>query len=272
MPPTVSTPRFDGAVPGVYERYLVPLLFEPFARDLAARVASMSPMRVLEVAAGTGALTRELADRLPASAQLVATDLSPAMLEVARMRGASRAVRWSPADALQLPFDDASFDAVACQFGAMFFPDRAAGYAEARRVLAPSGRYVFNVWDRVENNDFTAIVVQALAALFPDDPPTFIARIPHGCHDPAQVRADLGDAGFDDVAIETVALRSHAASPRDVAIAFCHGTPVRDEILQRDSGALDRATDAVTTALAERYGARAIEGGMSARVVIATRR
>jgi ubiquinone/menaquinone biosynthesis C-methylase UbiE len=265
-------PRFDGAVPGVYERYLVPLLFEPFARDLAARVASMSPMRVLEVAAGTGALTRALAERLPASTEIVATDLSPAMLDVAQARGASRAVRWLPADALQLPFEDARFDAVACQFGAMFFPDRRAGYAEARRVLAPSGRFAFNVWDRVENNDFTAVVVHALAALFPDDPPTFIARIPHGYHDADQVRADLERAGFDDVAIETVQLRAHAASPRDVAIAFCHGTPVRDEILQRDSGALDRATDTVTTALAERFGARAIDGRMSALVVTATRR
>ena len=271
MPPTVPAPRFDGAVPGVYEPYLVPMIFEPFARDLAARVAADAPMRVLEIAAGTGALTRELARVLPAQARIVATDLSPAMLDVAKSRGTARAVEWSQADALQLPFDDGTFDAVACQFGAMFFPDRPRGYAEARRVLAPSGRFAFNVWGRVEDNDFTDVIVRALTALFPHDPPTFIARVPHGYHDAAILRRDLAAAGFDEVVVETVDLRSHATSPRDAAIAFCHGTPLREEILQRDAGALDRATDVATTALATRFGTGSIDGRIRALVVSAKR-
>jgi ubiquinone/menaquinone biosynthesis C-methylase UbiE len=271
MPAIPSGPRFDGAVPGVYEKYLVPLIFEPFARDLAARVARDRPARVLELAAGTGALTRELARVLPADAKIVATDLSPAMLDVARSRGTCRPVQWAPADALQLPFNDGAFDAVACQFGAMFFPDHTHGFAEAHRVLAPSGRFVFNVWGRLEDNDFAAVVMHALGALFPHDPPTFLARIPHACADPEPLRRELAAAGFDDVAIERVDLRSHAASPRDVAIAFCHGTPLREEILERDAGALDRATDMSTTALARRFGAGPIDGRISALVAIATR-
>jgi SAM-dependent methyltransferase len=271
MPASTPAPRFEGAVPGVYERYLVPLIFEPFARDLAARVARLSPMRVLEIAAGTGALTRELDRALPAAARLVATDLSPAMLDVAQARGTGGPVQWSQADAMALPFDDASFDTVACQFGAMFFPDRPHAYAEARRVLVPSGRLMFNVWGPVADNDFTAVVVEAVTALFPRDPPTFIARVPHGYHDPDVLRRDLASAGFDDVTVETVDLHSRAATPRDAAIAFCHGTPLRDEILQRDAGALDRATDAATRALAERFGPTHIEGRISALVVTATR-
>ena len=146
------------------------------------------------------------------------------------------------ADALALPFGDQSYDAVTCQFGAMFFPDRVAGYKEARRVLKPGGYFIFNVWDRISENDFADTVTQALAEMFPDDPPRFMARTPHGYHDVDEIRADLKAAGFANASADVVDVRSKASSARDAAIAYCQGTPLRNEIEARDASRLDEAT------------------------------
>jgi ubiquinone/menaquinone biosynthesis C-methylase UbiE len=167
-----SDKLFAGSIPEIYDRFLVPLIFEPYARDLAARVAGLDPQNVLETAAGTGVLTREIASRLPAHARLVATDLNQPMLDLAAaQQGGAGRVAWRQADALALPFEDQSFDAVTCQFGVMFFPDKIQGYRQARRVLKPGGRFLFNVWDQISENDFADVVTQSLATLFPQDPP-----------------------------------------------------------------------------------------------------
>ncbi|HEY6137275.1 MAG TPA: methyltransferase domain-containing protein, partial [Thermoanaerobaculia bacterium] len=174
---------FHGSIPQLYEAYLVPLIFEPYAADLAQRLAAHPPARLLEVAAGTGVATRSLASVLPESTAIVATDLNQPMLAMAAATGTSRPVEWRQADAMQLPFADAAFDAVACQFGAMFFPDKARAFSEIRRVLRPGGVFLFSVWDRIEDNEFADDVTNALAALFPAHPPRFLARTPHGYHD-----------------------------------------------------------------------------------------
>src|SRR4051794_32565409 len=195
---------FAGSIPENYDRYMVPLIFEPFAADLARRAASLSPGAVLEVAAGTGVVTRALAPKLSPGASYVVTDLNQPMLDyAASQQAADSRVQWRQADALALPFEDAAFDLVCCQFGAMFFPDRPAGYREARRVLTPGGRFLFNVWDRIEENVFADDVTNALASIFPGDPPRFLARTPHGYHDTALIRRDLEGAGFSRVRIET---------------------------------------------------------------------
>ena len=265
---TGSDARFEGSVPAVYAAKLVPLLFEPYAADLAARVAANSPERVLEIAAGTGAVTRELAARLPKGASIVATDLNPPMLAQASAREMARPVEWRPADAMQLPFDDASFDAVVCQFGVMFFPDRARAFAQARRVLRPGGAFVFNTWDRIADNELADWIQAALAELYPGDPPRFMERTPHGYHDPEVVARDLAAGGFTAAPrVERITLRSRAASARDAAQAFCHGTPLRDEILARDPASLDAATAAAERALAARFGDGPIDAKMQAFVV-----
>ena len=259
---------FAGSIPHLYDTLLVPLIFEPYAIDLARRTAARSPRRVLEVAAGTGVVTRHMASLLADGTRIVATDLNPAMLERAQAVGVPRPVTWQPADALQLPFADAEFDAVVCQFGAMFFPDRAAGFAEARRVLAPGGCLLFNVWDRIESNEFAATVTAALAELFPTDPPRFLARTPHGYFERHAIQADLAAAGFaKPEGIETVTARSRASSAQVPAIAYCQGTPLRNEILARDSGGLQRATAVATDAIAARFGDRAVDGQIQALVV-----
>jgi ubiquinone/menaquinone biosynthesis C-methylase UbiE len=262
---------FAGSIPEIYQRFLVPLIFEPYAEDLAARVARVAPHDVLETAAGTGVLTRALAARLPA-ARLVATDLNQPMLDLAAARQPdAKKVTWRQANALALPFADHSFDAVACQFGVMFFPDKVQGYREARRVLKPGGRFLFNVWDRIAENEFADVVTQALATLFPQDPPRFMARIPHGYHDVEEIRAQLAAAGFSQIAVETLEHTSKAPSPRDPAIAYCQGTPLRNEIEARDPARLDEATTRATEALAQRFGRGAVEGRIRAHVIVAMR-
>jgi SAM-dependent methyltransferase len=266
---TVETDRaFAGSIPQLYEQHMVPLIFEPYAVDLASRVARHSPARVLELAAGTGVLTRQLAKTLPATSAIVATDLNQPMIDLAAAIGTSRPVLWHPADAMQLPFPDQSFDAVVCQFGVMFFPDKANAFAEALRVLRPGGVFSFSVWDRIEHNEFADVVTQALATLFPDDPPRFMARVPHGYHDTAVIAADLARGGFEHTAtFATLAARSRAAEPAIAAIAYCEGTPLRSEIEARDATRLVEATQAATAAIAERFGAGAVDGKIQAHIV-----
>jgi SAM-dependent methyltransferase len=263
---------FAGSIPRLYEEYLVPLIFAPYAEDLAARIATRTPSRILEIAAGTGVVTRALAARLPESTAIVATDLNPGMLETAAQVGTSRPVQWRQADAMQLPFADAEFDVVVCQFGVMFFPDRRHAFAEARRVLRPGGAFVFNAWDRIEDNGFADVVTSSLTSLFPDDPPRFLARTPHGYHDRATIEGDVRGAGFASlVLIDTVAARSTAPTARHPAIAFCQGTPLRSEIEARDPARLGEATEVAATAVARRFGPGPVDGKMQAHIVVVER-
>jgi len=261
---------FAGSIPQIYDRFLVPLIFEPYARDLAERVVAAQPRDVLEVAAGTGAVTRAMAARLPAPVRITATDLNQPMLDHAARQLSSDRVTWRQADALKLPFDDGGFDVVACQFGAMFFPDRVQAYREARRVLRPRGRYLFSVWGPIADNEFADVVTEAVAALFSNDPPRFLARTPHGYCDADKIRADLTAAGFANISIDTVDATSSAASAHDPAVAFCQGTPLRNEIEARDASRLEEATGAAAAALARKFGSGPIEGRISALVVTAT--
>jgi len=263
---------FTGSIPQLYERYMVPLIFEPYALDLAARAAALQPGSVLEIAAGTGVLTRRLAADLPPQAGLIASDLNTAMLDMAATLGSARPVEWRVADAMELPFADASFDLVACQFGAMFFPDKGQAYAEIRRVLRPGGVLLFNVWDHLDSNELAATATAALAQAFPDDPPRFMARTPHGYHDVEQIRADLAAGGFEREAdIVTLPLRAQAESPSGPALGYCQGTPLRNEIEARAPGRLPEITARVAQAIGERFGVGAIDTRIQAHVVIVGR-
>jgi SAM-dependent methyltransferase len=257
---------FAGSIPEYYDRCLGPFLFEPYAEDLAARAASLRPGRILETAAGTGIVTAALARALP-EAEIVATDLNPDMLLVAETKLDGARATFAPADALALPFPDSAFDLVVCQFGAMFFPDRVAAYREARRVLRPGGAFLFNVWDRLEANPASLAVADAVAALFPGDPPSFLARVPFGYHDKAAVEADLRGAGFSRIEAETVGKRSRGAA-RDLAPGLCQGSPLRAEIEARAPDRLDEASGAALAALVRLHG-DPVDAAMSAHVFTA---
>jgi ubiquinone/menaquinone biosynthesis C-methylase UbiE len=261
---------FAGSIPENYDRHMVPLIFEPYAADIARRAASLSPGAVLEIAAGSGVVTRALAPKLPANASYVVTDLNQPMLDYAASRQpADTRIEWRQADALALPFEEAAFDVVCCQFGAMFFPDRTRGYREVRRVLKPGGHYLFSVWDRIEENVFADDVTNALARIFPTDPPRFLARTPHGYHDTAVIRRELADAGFSHVTIETRAEQSRASSPRIPAVAYCQGTLLRNEIEARETGKLESATDYAASAIAEKHGRGEVAAKIQAHVIMA---
>jgi ubiquinone/menaquinone biosynthesis C-methylase UbiE len=262
---------FAGSIPKIYDTHLVPLIFQPYADDLARRVASRKPRRVLEIAAGTGVVTRALAALLPERTEIVATDLNQAMLDHALTIGTRQPVAWRHADAMKLPFADAEFDTVVCQFGVMFFPDKAKAFAEAGRVLKPGGMYVFNVWDRIEDNEFADTITEALATVFPDDPPRFMARTPHGYHDKAAIVRDLVQGGFRaSPEITTMAARSRAESAKIPAIAYCQGTPLRNEIETRNASLLAEATNEAERAIAQRFGTGMVDGKIQAHVVSAS--
>ena len=268
MTPPDTDRVFAGSIPQLYERYLVPLIFEPYAADLAARAALRRPSCVLEVAAGTGVVTRQLAKALPPSVSILATDLNQPMLDQAAKAGTTRPIEWRQADALQLPFPDGVFELVVCQFAVMFFPDRKKAFSEARRVLRPGGCFIFYVWDRIEENEFANTVTQALESAFFDNPPRFLARVPHGYHDFSTIAQDLADAGFARTPeFITLPARSRANSPRVPAVAYCQGTPLRSEIEAGGSSRLVEATEIATAAIASQFGPGAVDGKIQAHLI-----
>jgi ubiquinone/menaquinone biosynthesis C-methylase UbiE len=262
---------FEGSIPELYERFMVPMVFQLYAEDLARRVAALKPSRVLETAAGTGVLTRELANALPADVEIIATDLNQPMLDAGAQIGTSRPVVWQHANALDLPFEDESFDVVVCQFGVMFFPDQVAGHAEARRVLRPGGSLVFNTWDRIEDNEFAHEAQLAVNALFPDEPPLFMQRVPHGYYDRNTILGHVAAAGFTmEPTFETMTETSRVTSARVPAVALCQGTPWNHELSARAASSgisVDEMTGAAETAIARRFGDGAIEGKIQGFVV-----
>jgi SAM-dependent methyltransferase len=262
--------RFTGSVPEKYEALMVPLIFRPYAEELARRAQALQPRQVLETAAGTGAVTRALHDALP-EAEIVASDLNQPMLDVNAARVGSDRVRFVEADAQQLPFEDRSFDLVVCQFGAMFFPDKVRGHSEARRVLRDSGRYLLAIWDVIERNPLTAVTQQVLIDAFPDNSPLFMREGPFGYADPLRIEQDLHDGGFGTVEIETIELRSRSPSAHEAASALCYGTPMGSELDEREPGSLERVFPLVEEALRQFECPSGIDEPMSAHIVTATR-
>jgi ubiquinone/menaquinone biosynthesis C-methylase UbiE len=259
---------FAGPVPQIYDRYLGPLLFQPFAEAVAERL-SVADRAILETASGTGIITRVVAAKLPQSV-ILATDLNPAMLEVAAESLQAGNLKWQQADAQSLPVDAASFDAVLCGFGVMFMPDKVAVFREARRALVRGGRFIFTVWDRIETNPLMHIADHTTASLFPDDPPHFLARIPCGYHDGDRIERELRDAGFTSVRIEEVQRDADVPCPLEPAVGCCQGTPLRSEIEARDPAGLIRVTNTVAAAMTEQFGNGSFRAPMQALLITAS--
>jgi len=261
---------FRHSTPELYDRYMSPLFFEPCAKLVADLAVAFQPERVLETAAGTGIVTRAVHGALP-SASIVATDVNEAMLAVAAQRLSSDLVSFQLANAQALPFDDESFDLVVCQFGIMFFPDRAKANSEARRVLGPGGHYLVVTFEELDRNPIAKVVGEAVAALFPNDPPTYMEQGPFCYTDAAQLQQDLLAGGFTKIDIQTVTARSGAANAYEAALGICQGGPFRAEIEKRDPEGLDRATEAAAEALHRFEGPNGLDAPMSAHFAVATK-
>jgi SAM-dependent methyltransferase len=261
--------QFTGNVPERYDRYLVPLLFEPYAADLVARLPKRDDLRVLELAAGTGAVTRRLRAALPPESTLVATDLNEAMVEYARGAVPSDGIEWRTADAQQLPFDDGSFDVVVCQFGFMFLPDKVQGFRASRRVLSDGGVLLGNVWHQREENTVAHLVQQLLDERFPDEPPRFLDT-PYGYGDHDGLRADLEAAGWENVELEEVRTTGQSASAEDAALGYLTGTPLSFELAERGEDAESFGAE-LARRLAAAGGERPYSTDLAATVITATR-
>jgi ubiquinone/menaquinone biosynthesis C-methylase UbiE len=242
---------FVGSIPEFYDVLLGPIIFNDYAADLAGCIAAMGPGSVLELAAGTGIVSRKLRDALPADSSLLVSDLNAPMLDVARQKfQADESVEFQALDATRLPFDDASFDAIACQFGVMFFPDKAGSYKEALRVLRPGGSYIFNVWGSWAQNPFAEIAHEAVSGFFPDDPPVFY-RVPFSYHDADAIESALKQAGFASVTARPMRLKSEVPSLQEFARGLVFGNPLIDEINARSGD-----PEVICAAVAEAFQAK----------------
>ena len=259
---------FVGSYPEFYDRLLVPVLFAPYATILTERLRGMTVGNVLEIAAGTGVVTRAIVHTLPEAVNITATDLNPPMLDRARSHSGMERVHWQQADALALPFDEHEFDCVICQFGVMFFADKRGAFREAFRVLKPGGRFLFIVWGRGEEVGIRSVAAGVVGRLLSRDPASLL---PPPYFDLSAARADLGAAGFAAVSIEKLPARSRAESPREAAIANCHGGILCTHIEQHAPGRLEEITNAVADALAEKFGAGPIDAPMQAILFTASR-
>jgi ubiquinone/menaquinone biosynthesis C-methylase UbiE len=264
-----SVARFSGSVPAFYDRHLGPVLFEPYAAELVSRLPSGDGLRVLELACGTGIVTRRLRAALPDSATLVATDLNEPMIDYARVAVPAAGIDWRQADAQALAFDDGSFDVVVCQFGFMFLPDKVRGFREARRVLAQGGVLLGNVWQSMTANPPAGAIHATLAKLFPADPPRFI-ETPYGYHDTELIRAHMSDADWQDPQLEDVCLHGLGPSAADFAAGFTHGSPLAHELAARDAD-VDAVTRVLTDALIPVGGERPFKPALAAAVISARR-
>jgi ubiquinone/menaquinone biosynthesis C-methylase UbiE len=262
---------FVGSIPENYDRYLGPMLFEPYASDLVERVNVAEGGSLLEVACGTGIVTRRLRDRLPPTTKIVATDLNEAMINFAAQKfTAAENIQWKPADALALPFSDESFDAAVCQFGLMFFPDKQQAVAEIYRVLKPGGQFIVSVWDDIERVDLANAAHQIIKKFFPVNPPDFY-DVPFSFHDPAKLRSLLSGAGFREIEIDVVPSQCVSASARDAAHGLIHGNPVITAINERDPAQAPEIEAALEQTIAEQFGGAPVKARMQAIVCTAIR-
>lgn len=261
---------FSGSIPANYDAHLGPMFFEPFAKELTERIDLLAPSAVLELACGTGRLTRHLAERLPRDTRIVSTDINPAMLAFAQESVSVKGIEWSAVDAVQLPYPDASFDLVVVQFGVMFYSDRSKAYREALRVLRPGGRLLFTTWNSMEHNPVAHATQRVIEQFFPVDPPAFYT-VPFAYHDRGLMQEELRSSGFDRVELVLLELHGKVPTAADAAMGLLEGSPIHTAIMDRDPFLLPQMRTALEQRLAERFGTQGLEVPVSAWVAEAVK-
>ena len=248
-----------------YDRYLAPFLFEPFAQDLSSRITSANYRDVLELACGTGRVTRHLRKVLPEQTKLVATDLHPDMIRIASEQLLNENINWQTADAQQLSFPDESFDLVVCQFGLMFMQDRMKALSEVHRVLRPGGKFIFNTWDKIENNGAIYLGNQIICSYFPENTPSSY-RVPFSMHQPDLLETNLVAAGFKNIKVSGVEKEGLSPSAKDAAIGIVEGNRIYYHIMKKDPNLVEVIRNAVEQKIAEAYGDHPLKTSLKAWV------
>jgi ubiquinone/menaquinone biosynthesis C-methylase UbiE len=265
-----SESAFSNALADNYDQYLGPLLFEPYAEDLANRIHSKGYKKVLELACGTGRLTRHLIGVLPPEAKLIATDRNAEMIKLASKLVAEEKIEWQIADAQQLAFPDGTFDLVVCQFGFMFMPDKMNAFSEVHRVLKNGGCLLFNTWDKIENNGAIYLGNQIICSYFPENPPSYY-RVPFSLSQPDMLDTSLKATGFKTIQVTSVEKEGMSPSAKDAAIGIVQGNPIQAKIIEKDPALVNVILGAVEQKLAEVYGNRPMRSPLKAWVVEAFR-
>lgn len=247
-----SLTEFAGSIPHNYDQYLGPLFFEPYAEDLYERLKGKRYQRVLELACGTGRLTRFLAELTREEGQLYATDLNPDMLQVAKEKTDNGLIRWGVVNAQELPYEAGFFDLVVCQFGVMFFNDKERAFGEVHRVLQPDGTFLFNTWDHYQYNAASRVTQLVLSEMLAPDPPDFLEKGPYSFSDPAVIRRLLEEAGFIQIRIDTVAKMGVMNAPGQVAAGFVDGSPLTGYLNERGAPKAE-IKQRITEAIAAEY-------------------
>lgn len=262
---------FSGNVPKHYETYLGPLFFEPYAVDLVERIEVSEPLNnVLEIACGTGRVTKHLATTLPSAANLVATDLNNDMLAIAKQVVTDRELTWQVADAHDLPFGDCSFDLVVCQYGVMFFGDKPKAFAEINRILRPGGVFLFNTWHQLQYNALSQMAQTVLEQVHPTDPPKFLEKGPYSFYDQSAIQQLVEEAGFSIGTIELVAKTGIASTADDAINGILEGTPNYVYMMERNIS-VPLVKDRLKASLVKHYGETDLQLPMQAFVVKAIR-
>jgi ubiquinone/menaquinone biosynthesis C-methylase UbiE len=260
-----SNIAFIGSIPEKYDRYLGPLFFEPYAQDIITRIDPKPVRAVLEIACGTGRVTRHLINHFPAPVEIIATDLNADMLSIAKTINTDKRVDWEVADAQNLQFEDGRFDLVICQFGFMFVPDKAKAFSEAWRVLAPGGCLLFNFWDKLERNPLSSLGNKTVNEFFPEKPPIFL-QIPFSLYDEKLVHTMLKEAGFQDIDIQLVVKEGTSPSAKDAATGLIKGSPLFGFINQKNPALPDSMVEAVEKQFAKAFGTSPLKHTMQAWV------
>ena len=260
-----KTAAFAGSVPANYERYLGPFLFEPYALDLVSRLQDKKYPDILEIACGTGRVTAHLA-RSVKHDTIIATDLNPDMIKVAKDIVQNDSIKWMPADAMQLPFDDDSFDLVVMQFGIMFFPDKEKGLKEAYRVLRTGGKIIYSTWNKVETVKAIHEGRVVIESYFGDDPPKFYS-VPFSMYDDRELTTITRRAGFKSITTTLVKKEGVSPSSSDLAKGIVEGNPVYMAILEKDASLVNIIKDHVQKVLTEKFGAKDLRSPLEAWVV-----
>ncbi|HKR04526.1 MAG TPA: class I SAM-dependent methyltransferase [Bacteroidia bacterium] len=268
MSESTSNVAFTGNIPKIYDASLGPVFFEPYAIDMAQRLVKLNPASVLETAAGTGRVTAHLGNKLSIATKIIATDLNPGMLEVAKKKVTGKNITWQQADAMDLPFKENNFDTVVCQFGIMFYPDKLKGMQEAFRVLKKEGTFLFNVWDKVDYNPMAKTAREIIMNFFENDPPAFY-NIPFGYNDTNEISSLLREAGFTNINFETVNKDAVAESAKKMSDGLVEGNPIANAIRERNPDAVSILEEKVTRELSEKFGSSPCKSVMQAIVFTA---